>query len=128
MVTVGGLMGGLAAPAGAQEPEGDATGIYGAATALGLPILNLPPLPLVTQPPGGSTSVIGVPAAPLITAGVLNAASNLNGSGGVNSSASVLTASVLNGVLGLPSPVLTADAITSECTADQTARRVTRTC
>lgn len=119
VASVGGLMGGLAAPAGAQtEPSGDASGIYGIVSAANVllgplvPILNLPATPFAVLPPGESNTVLNVPLAPLLTTSILSAASNAFGEAGVASSASVVDASVLD-------PLLNADAITSECSGDE---------
>jgi hypothetical protein len=107
----GASLGLLAGTAGA-EPSGGAEGISG---DLLTPIttVSLPPLPVVNLPPGGSTSVAGVDVTPLLSAGVLNAASQQTSPNGSASSASVAGVSALPGVADL-----VADVVSSECAAD----------
>jgi hypothetical protein len=97
-----------ASSAGADD--GDASGLSG---QLNVPIVGpvvIPPTPLVTLPPGGSTQVLGVDVPGAVSAGVLNAASNTNAAGDVVSSASVADAAALG--------VLTAGVVSADCVGD----------
>lgn len=111
-IAVAGASFGLLAGSAGAEPSGGAEGISG---ELLTPITNvsLPPLPIVNLPPGGSTSVAGVDVAPLVSTGILNAASEQTSPTGAASSASVAGVSALPGVADL-----VADLISSECSAD----------
>jgi hypothetical protein len=117
LALAGGLSTGLATPAGAQA-EGDATGLEAALSALGINVA-VPPIPFVSAPPSGSDSIVNANLNPVATALILGVQSTVNDPFNVNSSAAVVGASVLNGVLGLPSPVLGADVLTSECSGDE---------
>ena len=75
--------------------------------------VNVPPIPLVTLPPGGSTTVAGVSVPGVLSAGVLNAASTATGPNGAASSASVANLSALPAV----API-TATAVSSSCASD----------
>jgi hypothetical protein len=75
--------------------------------------VNVPPIPLVTLPPGGSTTVAGVSVPGVLSAGVLNAASQATGPNGAASSASVANLSALPAV----API-TATAVSSSCASD----------
>jgi hypothetical protein len=109
-----GLAGSLAlvmsAPAGAQE--GEANGIRGTVNVIGGTLLSIPNTPHEEQPPGGSSQVAGLPGAvaPAATASILAASSDANGS-----SAAVADLTAVNGLVPGVANVLTADAISSEC-------------
>jgi hypothetical protein len=111
---VAGVVGAMAfattAPAGAQE--GEANGIRAVVEVIGGTLTTIPNTPHQEQPPGGSTQVASLPgtAAPAATAGILTAAAD-----GSGSSASVLNLTAANGVVPGFTSVVTADAVTSEC-------------
>jgi hypothetical protein len=100
----------VAGTAGAA-PSGSGSGLSLNVTG---PIpVNVPPIPLVTLPPGGSTTVAGVSVPGVLSAGVLNAASTQTGPNGAASSASVANLAALPAV----API-TATAVSSSCTSD----------
>jgi hypothetical protein len=105
----GALMFTFAVPAGAQE--GEANGIRALVGVLG-GVVEIPNTPHQEQPPGGTSTVASLPGAvaPAATANVLTATADATGS-----SASVANVSAVNGIVPLVPSVLTADAITSEC-------------
>jgi hypothetical protein len=92
--------------AGADNETGHATGIDALVETL-LTTQQVGPTPTAQFPPGGSDSLLEVTIPAVLSTGVLNVSSV---GGSVNSAASVVTVDVLGTV--------TADAITSECTAD----------
>jgi hypothetical protein len=111
LALAGGLSAGLASPASAQDASGDATGLQATLDTLLLD-LNVPPTPFVSAPPSSSDSIANLNLDPLVNAVVLGVQSTVNGPA-VNSAASVV------GVNVLPEfGVLSADAITSECSAN----------
>ena len=97
----------LSGTAGA-EPSGDATGVAAILETV-FTTTEVPPTPTVVSPPGGSDSVLSVDQAGLVSTGVLNVSSVVDGDT-VNSAASVIDADVFAGLV-------TADAVSSECTA-----------
>jgi hypothetical protein len=105
----------VAGPASADEPSGSASGVEG---SLDTPItdITLPPIPLVTLPPGGENQVQSLSVPPLVSADILQVASNETGSNGAESSASVAGVNALDGVL--PVDGVVADLITSECVSN----------
>ena len=98
-----------AAPAGAQE--GEANGIRAIVEVIGGTV-TIPNTPHQEQPPGGTTQVASLPGAlaPAATAGILTAVADASGS-----SASVLNLTAVNGVVPGFASLVTADAVTSEC-------------
>jgi hypothetical protein len=104
----------VAGPANAEEPSGSATGLEG---LLETPILDLqlPPIPLVTLPPGGSEEVLDLSVPPLAAADVLQATSEQTGPNSSESSASVAGVSAIEDVL--PVPGVLAGVVTSACSA-----------
>jgi hypothetical protein len=116
LALAGGLSAGLAGPAGAQA-EGDATGVAATLSTL-LINVGVPPTPFVAAPPSGSDSIVNANIPFVAQASVLAVESTVNGST-VNSEASAANASLINGVPGVPSPVLGAEALSSECSGDE---------
>jgi len=109
---VGAGVGLLVAPAGAQEePSGSASGIEG---LLQTPILelNLPPLPLIELPPGGTNELPGLSVPGLLDAGLLQVTANEAPDNGAASTATVAGLAVLPGVADV-----TGELITSACEA-----------
>ena len=104
----------VAGPASADEPSGSATGVEG---LLETPItdITLPPIPLITLPPGGENEVQSLSVPPLVSADILQVASNEVGSNGAESSSSVAGVSAIDGVL--PVDGVVAEVITSACTS-----------
>jgi hypothetical protein len=100
----------MSAPAGAQE--GEANGIRGIVNVIGGTLLNIPNTPHEEQPPGGSSQVTGLPGAvaPAATASILAASAD-----GGGSSAAVADLTAVNGLVPGVANLLTADAISSEC-------------
>ena len=92
--------------AGAEDETGHATGLDAIIDSL-LGTQQVGPTPTVQHPPGGSDSLVDVTVPSVLTTGVLNVSSV---GGSVTSAASVATVDVLG--------VVTAEAVSSECTAD----------
>jgi hypothetical protein len=103
----------VAGPASADEPSGSATGLEG---LLETPLtdITLPPIPLITLPPGGENEVQSLSVPPLVSADILQVASNETGSNGAESSASVADVTAIDGVIPAVDG-LTAGLITSAC-------------
>jgi hypothetical protein len=105
----------VAGPASADEPSGSATGVEG---LLETPLtdITLPPIPLITLPPGGENQVQSISVPPLVSADLLQVASNETGSNGAASSSSVAGVEAIDGVL--PVDGVLADVVTSECVSN----------
>ena len=110
LATAGMAIGVWAGTAGAA-PSGSGSGL--SLNVTGPAPVNVPAIPLVTLPPGGSTSVLGVSVPGTLSTGVLNAASMATGASGATSSASVANVSALPSV----API-SASAVSSSCTSD----------
>jgi hypothetical protein len=97
----------LGGTAGA-EPSGDATGVAAILETV-FTTTEVPPTPTIVSPPGGSDSIVSVNQPGLVTTGILNVSSIIDGDT-VNSAASVIDADIFAGTV-------TAEAVSSECTA-----------
>ena len=97
---------GLMAPPASAAPSGDASGLQ---ATLGLLGLTVPPIPQVILPPGGTKNVLGLNLG-VVTASVLDVASQATGPNSSASAASVAGANVAG--------LVTAGVINASCTAD----------
>ena len=102
-----------AASADIINVDGGASGVS-ATVDLGIITVTVPPTPSVTLPPGGNNSVANVNVPGVVSTGVLSAHSaGATGPGGfAQSDATVANPNVLSGTV-------TADAISSQCFADE---------
>jgi hypothetical protein len=103
------LVVGTSLPAGADEPSGSATGVDALVDTV-VTTIDVPPVPQVVLPPGGSDGLVDLDVPGALSAGVLAVTSTGANGTDANSSASVAAVDAVEGII-------TAALITSVCAA-----------